>query len=675
MKKLNILNITILINNKEKVTVIKLEDKNEEYVLYSGINIDEKDVDQNIFIKMEFNENITIMPKKKYVDSNLNIIADKETNKYKMVLNNNPVYYLKNSKSIIVNNELKLILPNGTLLNKDNKDNKDNKSNENDLINSILSKNINNSAINIDSKPNNIEDSKIINFDNNLKNTCNENEYNIDNSQKIIDKNVKVVINKVSKDLDTSSKQILSSQNLDKNDIDQIDINKKELINEDQIEKNIIDQDNEKIIANSNITEDNNINKEEIINNTINEDIINNSIKENNINKEEIINNSINEDNINKEETINNSIKEDNINKEEIINNSIKEDNINKEDIKDIHLNKIKVDKIDINKEDEKCNLKDIIPNIDSKINDIVTDIVNFTVPEDKSIINEKIKNIKDSINEEKNDLNNKKVLLDNEVFNLENILADFNKLFLFIDKPSNNKDNNNSTDKSLSSNKDIITISNKQNNINNLTPNKLVPLNNNINLKEKLNNQSTINKGSVTSNNQSTVNQSTVNQSTVNQSTINQSNINKELITSDNKSTLLTYISYFNYQNITYKINTIRLNESNDLNFSNLFTAKISKNNIINKFNLSFELDKNNSSYLFVFMNQKFLINKINGNIVLTNIVNRNSQIIKNREFFKILNYDFLLYNDSTLIIPMTNKKIFDNNYGTSYNLYMPRI
>ena len=73
--------------------------------------------------------------------------------------------------------------------------------------------------------------------------------------------------------------------------------------------------------------------------------------------------------------------------------------------------------------------------------------------------------------------------------------------------------------------------------------------------------------------------------------------------------------------------------------------------------------------------MNHKFLINKINGNIVLTNIVNRNSQIIKNKEFFKILNYDFLLYNESTLIIPMTNKKIFDNNYGTSYNLYMPRI
>lgn len=66
MKKLNILNITILINNKEKVTVIKLEDKNEEYVLYSGINIDEKEVDQDLFIKMEFNENINIMPKKIY---------------------------------------------------------------------------------------------------------------------------------------------------------------------------------------------------------------------------------------------------------------------------------------------------------------------------------------------------------------------------------------------------------------------------------------------------------------------------------------------------------------------------------------------------------------------------------------------------------------------------------
>jgi len=73
--------------------------------------------------------------------------------------------------------------------------------------------------------------------------------------------------------------------------------------------------------------------------------------------------------------------------------------------------------------------------------------------------------------------------------------------------------------------------------------------------------------------------------------------------------------------------------------------------------------------------MNQKYLINKINNSIVLTNMLNKNSQIIKNKDTFKLGQYDFLLYNDSTLLIPMIQKKIFDNSYGVAFNTYIPRI
>ena len=71
--------------------------------------------------------------------------------------------------------------------------------------------------------------------------------------------------------------------------------------------------------------------------------------------------------------------------------------------------------------------------------------------------------------------------------------------------------------------------------------------------------------------------------------------------------------------------------------------------------------------------MNQKYLINKIHNTIVLTNLVNRNSQIIKNKDNFKIGLYDFILYNNASIIIAATTTKFFDNNYGTTFNIYIP--
>ena len=46
----------------------------------------------------------------------------------------------------------------------------------------------------------------------------------------------------------------------------------------------------------------------------------------------------------------------------------------------------------------------------------------------------------------------------------------------------------------------------------------------------------------------------------------------------------------------------------------------------------------------------------------------------MRNKEYFKFDNANYLLTNNSTLLIPIENKKIFDNNNGTSYNIFIPK-
>ena len=223
----------------------------------------------------------------------------------------------------------------------------------------------------------------------------------------------------------------------------------------------------------------------------------------------------------------------------------------------------------------------------------------------------------------------------------MENILIDFNKLFQFIKKDDQVVENKyvDKSDESKVEDKKVIVNTTAQERITNISN-----INNNIN---KITNIQKNEKKDI----------------------IKQ--INKEIIPEKEYNFFSLKI---NYQNIIYKINAIKLVQSPDLNMLNLYKHEVPETNFINKSNLSFQLEYNNSSYLIVFMNQKILLNKINNNIVYTNLINKNSQILKNKDNFKIGNYDFLIYNECTLIIPVNNQKIFDNNYGTSYNLYIPK-
>ena len=135
-----------------------------------------------------------------------------------------------------------------------------------------------------------------------------------------------------------------------------------------------------------------------------------------------------------------------------------------------------------------------------------------------------------------------------------------------------------------------------------------------------------------------------------------------------------LIFMKSIIYQNTNYKIPVIRILPTYNLNFSNLYKTKILESNIIQNFDLSIELSKDNLSYLIKLGTYKYLINKINNNIVLTNLFNKDSQILKNKDNFKLGNFDFILYNDCTLLMQVINKTYFDNNYSRTFNVYIPK-
>jgi hypothetical protein len=78
--------------------------------------------------------------------------------------------------------------------------------------------------------------------------------------------------------------------------------------------------------------------------------------------------------------------------------------------------------------------------------------------------------------------------------------------------------------------------------------------------------------------------------------------------------------------------------------------------------------------NYLILFNKTKYLVNKKDTVLTFINLQNKNIISINNKEYFKLENVNYLLTNNSTLIIPVENKRLFDNNNGTSYNVLIPK-
>ena len=558
MKKLTIQNLTINVNN-EKINIITLENKTDKYILYSLVNNDI--INDTIFQKMEFKENLQITPKKKFNDLKFSV-QSKENNLFTLLINNKPIYYLKNNKNInITDKNLKLILSNGSIY-LNNTDvpvkrvlNIDSIVKNTNLVDDILKK-----------------DSKIITFSNEVSNVIVQKSDTSKETNDVV--NIKVV------------DKILDDETSDE-----------ESSNEEYNESNV------PLKAPSNVQ----------VNSTSNIQLDTPS-------------------------------------------------DIQLDTPSDIQLDTPSDVVVDTPSDVVVDTPSDVVVDTPSDVvvdtpsdvivdtsSDVIVDTPSDVIVDSSSnvpvnIMNEEIV-LKNDTHKNSEELEIKKNKLDNDVFNLENILKDFNKLFSFVEKPDEIKQvPEYPKNPIVKEEKNIIEESPKK------------PI---IQEEKKIVEQPL--KKPIVQEEKKIVEQPKKNILS------NEININQEIQN--------MYISKIVFQNIVYKINTLKLKASDELNFMNLYKSKVLKENIINKNNIAFQLEEHNSSYLILNMNQKYLINKINNIVIVTNLFNKTSQTVKNKDNFKMGNSDFMLYNNSLLIIPMSNKKIFDNNYGTSYNVYLPRL
>ena len=128
------------------------------------------------------------------------------------------------------------------------------------------------------------------------------------------------------------------------------------------------------------------------------------------------------------------------------------------------------------------------------------------------------------------------------------------------------------------------------------------------------------------------------------------------------------------NFYNKKYIVKIHKIISSN-LNMYNLHKAKILKENIIQNDKLSILLENNNSSYLLNYFNNLFLLNKVNNNLLITNLKNKKTMALSDNKFFKLLQYNFYLTFNCKLIVPIINKKIYNNQNGSSINYFEPNI
>ena len=150
MNKLCIKDISILNKNSEKITGLKLENKDYKFILYSSEDeiSDEILNESQQFLQFSFKEPFNITSKKKMKDLNFDIIQDNDL--YVLKFNQKSVFYIKDNKPTLTHQYFKIIQKNGELYNFFNTKNNEEIINQNNKVHNLLNKknNLINSILN-----------------------------------------------------------------------------------------------------------------------------------------------------------------------------------------------------------------------------------------------------------------------------------------------------------------------------------------------------------------------------------------------------------------------------------------------------------------------------------------------------------------------------------------------
>lgn len=112
MNKYSLKDITLVNKNKESNKVLKLENKQNKFILYFPVNNENEEGNEH-FEKLVFDKSIEITSKKKVEQLKLNIVEKDE--KYTIQMKDTQLYYLKSEKTITSDSNYKLIMNNGSL--------------------------------------------------------------------------------------------------------------------------------------------------------------------------------------------------------------------------------------------------------------------------------------------------------------------------------------------------------------------------------------------------------------------------------------------------------------------------------------------------------------------------------------------------------------------------------
>ncbi len=136
----------------------------------------------------------------------------------------------------------------------------------------------------------------------------------------------------------------------------------------------------------------------------------------------------------------------------------------------------------------------------------------------------------------------------------------------------------------------------------------------------------------------------------------------------------LISYIE-FQHQMKTYRMPCMKLQTSEMVDFKNIYIQPVLQSNKVDRMNMAVNVPELNKYYLMSHMNQKYLFYRNAQALIITNIQNRNTKMIRNKEIFKLGNNDYLLTNQCSMLVPMETKKYFDNSYGTTKNFFIPKM
>ncbi len=141
-------------------------------------------------------------------------------------------------------------------------------------------------------------------------------------------------------------------------------------------------------------------------------------------------------------------------------------------------------------------------------------------------------------------------------------------------------------------------------------------------------------------------------------------------------KNTEVKKINYhkitYNHNNVNYNLNTVKISPIKQN--TNLVNQVIEDSNIFTSYDNAIELDNNNNNYIILLNKIKYLVNKKETVLTFINLQTKNILSVNNKDYFKLENINYLLANNGSLIIPVETKKFFDNNNGTSYNVFVPK-